>query len=156
MTQTPGGSGQPPEEQPQPQQPGPEEQQAQPSPPPGYPPAYDPGYDPGYGQGYGQAYGQGPVRYAPDHPRATTALVLGILGIVMCQVLAPFAWVIGKRTVDEIDASRGTLGGRGPAHAGYVLGVVGSILLGLAVLGLLIALALFVILAATDTTHTTF
>jgi hypothetical protein len=59
--------------------------------------------------------------------------VLGILGILLCQVLAPFAWVIGRRTVEEIDASGGRLGGRGAAQAGYVLGVIGTVILGLAV-----------------------
>jgi hypothetical protein len=76
---------------------------------------------------------QAPVQYPPDHPRATTSLVLGILGIVACQVIAPFAWVIGKKTVDEIDAARGTIGGRSAAQAGYIMGVVGSVLLALSV-----------------------
>jgi uncharacterized membrane protein YjgN (DUF898 family) len=74
------------------------------------------------------------MQYPPDHPRATTSLVLGILGIVACQVLAPFAWVIGRKTVAEIDAARGMVGGRGAAQAGYVMGVVGTALLGLSVL----------------------
>jgi uncharacterized membrane protein YjgN (DUF898 family) len=67
----------------------------------------------------------------PDHPKATTSLVLGILGVVLCQVLSPFAWVTGKRTLAEIDASQGRLGGRGQAQTGYVLGIVGTVLLGL-------------------------
>ena len=99
-------------------------------PPPGY------GATPAYGQpgppgapayGYPPAYGYA----APEHPKASTSLVLGILGVVLCQVVAPFAWVIGKRTVGEIDASGGRWGGRGQAQAGYVLGIVGSVLLGL-------------------------
>jgi hypothetical protein len=55
--------------------------------------------------------------------------VLGILGLVLCQVLSPFAWVIGGRAVREIDASRGTVGGRGSANAGRILGIVGTVLL---------------------------
>lgn len=82
---------------------------------------------------FGQAEPQAPFGYAPDHPQATTALVLGILGLVLCQVIAPFAWVMGKRAVDEIDASQGRLGGRGPAQAGYVLGIVGTALLAVGV-----------------------
>ena len=70
------------------------------------------------------------MAYAPDHPKATTSLVLGILGIVICGIIAPFAWRMGKRAVDEIDASQGQLGGRGQAQAGYILGVIGTILLG--------------------------
>lgn len=72
-----------------------------------------------------------------DHPRATTALVLGILGIVLCGVLAPFAWVVGGRAVREIDASGGALGGRSQANAGRILGIVGSVLLLVAVIALL-------------------
>lgn len=142
MTNTPG------EDRPQDPQPGEGE--------PGYSPQQEGGQQPGYGQtpgqgqtpeygqtpedeqtrryeqmpGYGQAYpSQAPMAYAPDHPRATTALVLGILGLILCQVIAPFAWVIGKRAVDEIDASRGQIGGRGAANAGYVLGIIGTVLL---------------------------
>lgn len=97
-------------------------------PPPGYPPQ-------GYPQpGYPPYPHQGAMPYAPDHPKATTSLVLGVLSVVLCQVLGPFAWALGKRTVSEIDASQGRYGGRGSAQAGYILGVVGTVLLGLAVL----------------------
>jgi predicted benzoate:H+ symporter BenE len=87
------------------------------------------------------------MQYPPDHPRATTSLVLGILGIVACQVLAPFAWVIGKRTVAEIDAARGMVGGRSAAQAGYVMGVVGTALLGLSLLLFAVWLAILAVLA---------
>jgi hypothetical protein len=87
---------------------------------------------PVYG-GYGGPTPPGQASYGPvpDHPQATTALVLGILGIVLCQVIAPFAWSTGKKAVDQIDASGGRLGGRGMAQAGYVMGVIGTVLLGL-------------------------
>jgi hypothetical protein len=60
--------------------------------------------------------------------------VLGVLGLVLCSLVAPFAWATGKRTMDEIDASYGRLGGRGMAQAGYVMGLLGTVLLGLALL----------------------
>jgi uncharacterized membrane protein YjgN (DUF898 family) len=85
------------------------------------------------------------MAYAPDHPKATTSLILGILGIVICGIIAPFAWRMGKRTVAEIDASHGQLGGRGSAQAGYILGLIGTILLGLGLLFVIGALALGVI-----------
>lgn len=72
---------------------------------------------------------------APDHPRATVALILGILGIVACSVVAPFALVIGRRSVTEIDASGGRLGGRGMAQAGFILGVIGTVILALSLIG---------------------
>jgi hypothetical protein len=95
---------------------------------------------PEYGQpqsgqpAYGSPPGYPPAAYAPDHPRATTALVLGILGIVLCSIASPFAWRIGKQTVREIDDSHGQLGGRGAAQAGYVMGIIGTVLLALYVL----------------------
>jgi hypothetical protein len=134
-----GGQEQGPGQPPPPGQPGyweqQAQQQAQQQPPPyaSYPPQYPPPNYPG----------QAPIQYAPDHPRATTSLVMGILGVVLCQVLAPFAWVMGKRTLDEIDASQGQLGGRGAAQAGFILGIVGSVLLGLS----LIFLAIYAVLA---------
>ena len=141
MTHTP-GEGQPPEDPDRPsgpsgpsgpsdqEQPGYWEQQAQ------QPPYGEPGYGPpGYGPPYGQPPGyQPPMQYAPDHPRATTVLVLGILGIVVCGVIAPFAWAMGKQTLREIDASNGMLGGRGATNVGYILGIIGTILLGLSLL----------------------
>ncbi len=143
MTNRPGDEPTPPEQPHEPQQ-GPEqptgqpgywEQQAQQQPP--YQQPYPPqGYP---AQGYPPpGYPQAPIQYAPDHPRATTSLVLGILGVVLCQVIAPFAWAMGKKTLDEIDASQGRVGGRGAAQAGYILGIVGTVLLALSLVFILI------------------
>lgn len=77
--------------------------------------------------------GYHPQRPAPDHPRAMTALILGILAMVLCQLAGPFAWKIGGQTMREIDASGGRMGGRGLAQAGYILGIVATILLLVAV-----------------------
>lgn len=124
--------------------------------PPGYPPSYPPpGYPPPYQPGY-SAYGYQPYPVQQNHPQATTAMVLGIVGIaggMVCGlplVVAPFAWVMGKRAMNEIDASSGTFGGRGQAQAGFVLGIIGTVLLGLSLVGIL--WFLFVIgLAASST-----
>ena len=101
----------------------------------------DPGRpgDPGQQNPYGQPgyYGQQPpYGYPPrqDHPRALLAMILGILGLVVCGPIAPFAWWVGKKAVDEIDASGGQLGGRGMAKAGYIMGIIGTILLVIGVL----------------------
>ncbi|MPZ62792.1 MAG: DUF4190 domain-containing protein [Propionibacteriales bacterium] len=77
----------------------------------------------------------GPVGPPQNHPRAIPALVLGIVGL-FCGIAAPFALFIGKKAMDEIDASGGQVGGRGPAQAGFILGIIGSILLVIGVLTL--------------------
>ena len=106
---------------------------------PQWQPQYNPqgGYAPVPPPGYGYA--------VPDHPKAQTSLVLGILGLVLCQVIAPFAWSTGKKTVNEIDASGGRLGGRSQAQTGYVLGIVGSVIL-IAGAGLMVVYLVFIVL----------
>jgi len=84
------------------------------------------------GQPYGAAPGGGWAP-RPKHPQAVTVLVLGILGLVVCQVLSPFAWVMGNRAVREIDANPGVYDGRGEAQAGRILGIVGTVLLGVVI-----------------------
>lgn len=68
---------------------------------------------------------------APPHegsrPRADgaiAALVLGVLGLVICPLCAPFAWVLGRRAEQAVDASGGRLSGRSEATAGKILGMV--------------------------------
>lgn len=118
-----------------------------------------PGY-PGAGSGYPGAGGYSSPGYpAPggyggpgnvmrqDHPKATLSLVLGIVALVLCQILGPFAWTIGGRAVKDIDASAGRLGGRGQAQAGRILGIIATVLL---ILGILFAIAVIVGLLNAD------
>jgi hypothetical protein len=77
----------------------------------------------------------------PEHPSATTAMVLGIVGLVgiatcggITLVLSPVAWVVGGRAVREIDAQPGRHSGREKANAGRIMGIVGTVLLGVGVL----------------------
>ncbi len=97
--------------------------------PPPPPPPGPPGPPPPGGWG-APGYGWEP----PAHPQATTALVLGIVSLVLCQLLGPVAWVVGGRAVKEIDASGGVIGGRSNAQTGRILGMVAT---GLMALGLL-------------------
>jgi len=103
--------------------------------PPGSPPGPPPG--PPYGA---PQYAGGYV--PPDHPQASTVLVLGILGIAVCGVVGPFAWVMGNRVIREIDASGGQLGGRSNANAGRIMGMVGT---GMMAIGLLLGAGLVII-----------
>lgn len=76
----------------------------------------------------------------PEQSQATTILVLGILGIVICGILAPFAWSMGSKELAAIDAGRRPPENRGTANAGRILGIIGTVLLavGLVVLLLLV------------------
>jgi hypothetical protein len=60
-------------------------------------------------------------------------LILGILSIAACQICGPFAWVMGRRALAEIDAQPGRYSNRGTVQAGYICGIVGSVLLGFSV-----------------------
>ncbi len=74
--------------------------------------------------------GPGGVPYGPppEHPQATTVLILGILSFAVCQVLGIVAWVMGARVKREIDASNGAYGGRSNANLGMILGIVATCL----------------------------
>ena len=74
----------------------------------------------------------------PDHPQTTTILILGICGLVLCQVLGPFAWSMGNKALREIDASNGQVGGRDTVKVGRILGIIGTIILGLSILFLIL------------------
>ncbi|WP_188111216.1 DUF4190 domain-containing protein [Nocardioides antri] len=106
-------------------------------------------YDSSPYQAYGTTGASGLPHWAPDHPQASTVLILGILGMAVCQVIAPFAWVMGSRVKKEIEAPGSQYGGRSQVQVGYVLGIVGSCLLGLYVLGALAYVAIIAVAVST-------
>jgi len=117
------------------------------SPNPPNPPPYDrgtgPGYQP-YDRGSGPAYqydrGYGPV--PREHPDGTTILVLGILGLVVCGLCAPFAWSKGNRALADIDRYPAGYSNRGTVQAGRICGIVGTcIMVGLIIFYALLFLA---------------
>lgn len=83
-----------------------------------------------------EQFPQDPSRY-PEASQATTILVLGILSIVVCGFLAPFAWVMGNNELAAIDAGRRPPENRGTANAGRILGIIGTVLLAVGVLFLI-------------------
>ena len=129
----------------------------------GYPqPPYEQGYQ--AQQGYRAQYQPGqPAGYPggwaptpPPHPQATTAMVLGLIGLIgsfiLCGlplVLSPFALVIGARARGEIDRSGGAYSGRDQAQVGFITGVIGTVFLVLA----LLALALVIVVAVGAPTY---
>jgi hypothetical protein len=109
------------------------------APPPGS------GPPPGY-----RAYGPPPAGQfgaAIEHPQGTTILVLGILGLVVCQVIGPIAWAMGARAQKEIDLDPARYTNRGNVVAGKILGIVATVLLvvsvvvWIAIIGLIIGAA---------------
>ncbi|MGY4100246.1 DUF4190 domain-containing protein [Nocardia sp. R16R-3T] len=64
-----------------------------------------------------------------EHPHATAVLALGAAGLLCCGALGPVAWALGRRALDQIEESQGGYGGRTQVLVGYVLGVVGTILM---------------------------
>ena len=76
----------------------------------------------------------------PERSQATTALVLGIVGIFF-TVVAPFAWKFGHDELKAIDEGRRPPDGYGQATAGRILGIIGTVFLvvGLVVLALVMA-----------------
>lgn len=97
---------------------------------------------PAYGMGYGQAHG-----------RATTAMVLGIISIAslvlaaFCCVTAPgfltgpFAIWLGLSARKEIDANPSMYNNRGQAVAGFITGIIGTVLGVLAILAVALLIA---------------
>lgn len=70
-----------------------------------------------------------PIGSPIEHPHATTVLLLGTLSVFCCGALGPVAWALGRRAMSEIDASGGAIGGRIQVMVGYVLGIIGTILM---------------------------
>lgn len=77
---------------------------------------------------------------------AITALVLGIVGLVippLFVLLGPIALAVGSGAKKRIAASGGTIQGEGVAQAGYILGIIGTVLAGLLIIFFGICIAAF-------------
>jgi Domain of unknown function (DUF4190) len=61
--------------------------------------------------------------------KALWSLILGILGIICCQILAPIAWVMGNQELRAIKAGQANPANQGMAMAGMIMGIVGTVLL---------------------------
>jgi hypothetical protein len=69
--------------------------------------------------------------------QATTALILGIVSIVCCQLLGPVAWFLGNQELKAIREGRSPAAGEGLAKAGWILGIISSIILAFSLLWVL-------------------
>lgn len=69
----------------------------------------------------------------PASSQAITSLVLGILGFVSCCLLpvAPVAWYLGRQELRAIRAGLSPKEGESLANIGMILGIVGTLLIGM-------------------------
>ncbi len=89
----------------------------------------DPGQTPYPQQPYPPQQPYGGYVAPPNQKDAVTSLVLGIVSLVMCGFVTGIpAMILGRRAKREIEASGGALGGAGLATAGFVTGLIGTLL----------------------------
>jgi hypothetical protein len=116
-------------------------------PPP--PPTFQPSYGtPAYGTPSYGAYDPNQAAYTALEGRSTTVLVLGILGLVLCQILGPIAWVMGNKVRDEAVA----MGRLEPGNnkAGRICGIIGTCLIGLVVVGFVLLIVIGAVAGGTS------
>ena len=90
-------------------------------------------------------YGYSAAPGGQVHPQAVASLVLGVLGLVAFVPLAPIAWYLAAKARRETEAEPYRWQPSGMITAGMVLGIIGSVLLGLiVVVGTLVILLLAV------------
>jgi uncharacterized membrane protein YjgN (DUF898 family) len=65
---------------------------------------------------------------------ATMLLVMGILGIVCCGFIAPFAWVKSNSAIATLNAGGGQESDRSMVNVARILGIIGTVLLILSLL----------------------
>ena len=72
--------------------------------------------------------------------RGTLILVLGIIGLIMCQPLGIFAWVMGGSDLKAMAAGTMDPSGKDLTNIGRILGIIASVLL---ILGIVVAILVF-------------
>lgn len=75
--------------------------------------------------------------------RGTTVLVLGILGIVVCQICGIIAWVMANKDIPKMQAGTMDPEGLSQTNAGKVCGIISVILL---IIGLIITAVYLVLM----------
>ena len=77
--------------------------------------------------------------------RGSTVLVYGILGLMLCQLLAIAAWKMGNDDLREMEFGRMDPSGRDITNAGRVCGMVGTVILIVQVTMMLLAFVVIVL-----------
>jgi hypothetical protein len=138
---------------------GPRQWADQPAPAPYSPAPYSPApYSPTQQYAQYQPYptptGIQPHQYAysqfspmnPEHPSATASLVLGIAGLFLAVPgLSPAAWYLGAKGRREIAANPGRWRPGGSITAGYVLGIIGTLLWALGIIWFVLVIVIAIV-----------
>lgn len=69
---------------------------------------------------------------------ATMLLVMGILGIICCQILSPVTWVMSNTAMATLNAGGGQESDRSMVNIARILGIVGTVLLVVSLLWLVL------------------
>ncbi len=67
----------------------------------------------------------------PEASQAMLALVLSILHFVVCPFLGPVGWYLANQEIAGIEAGRRPPENRGTADAARIVGIIGTVLLGI-------------------------
>lgn len=92
-----------------------------------------------------------PTGYTPGGPvdnsvNGTVVLLMGILGLLFCQIFGIVAWVMGNNALKTLDSGRGDQSQRQLVVVGRILGIIATIIGILAVLfGIFMVIMIFVI-----------
>ena len=77
--------------------------------------------------------------------RGTLVLVLGILGLVICQICGVIAWILANGDLKEMDAGRMDPSGRSNTQAGKICGIIATVMMCLGLVLTLVWLLFFVV-----------
>ena len=64
-----------------------------------------------------------------EQHRGTTVLVLGILGLVVCQICGIIAWVMANKDIPKMEAGTMDAEGLGQTKAGKICGIISVVIL---------------------------
>ena len=76
----------------------------------------------------------------PEASQASTALVLGIVGLVCCQILGIVAWIMANNELEAIKEGRRNPQNEGTATAARIIGIIATVLLGLGIIALIVGI----------------
>ena len=78
-----------------------------------------------------------PYQYQPQQSASTqsiVSLVLGILGFVCCPLFAPVGWFLASQELKAVQAGASPPASEGIAKAGMIVGIIGTVYMGLVLL----------------------